>query len=40
MQEGCYVSRILTDKVEFSRLPGNMAQKVRGSMELQVVGGQ
>ena len=34
MWEGCYVSRILTDKGEFSRLPGNMAQKVRESVEL------
>ena len=40
MREGCYVSRILTDKGEFSRLPGNMAQKVRENMELQVVSGQ
>ena len=40
MQEGCYVSRILTEKAEFSRLPGNMAQKARESVELQVVSGQ
>ena len=40
MREGCYVSRILTDKGEFSRLPGNTAQKVTESVELQVVCGQ